>query len=167
MALLARQSSQRQLLSYKIFPEPKDTSTLIFEAFGRQFRDGIEQLLGRISARDCPTDAELERSLLGSGSSPVRGGGRRRSTRNLSEVEATITDALCRAKAESASVYANPTGLSGYDFWAEYKYTGMEQAVKECWYWQLGYWIIEDVIDTIATCNSGSDSVFTHPIPPG
>ena len=163
MALLAMQSSQRQLLSYKIFPEPKDTSTLIFGEFGRRFRTGIEQLLGRLNARDCPTVAELERSLLSSGS-PVRGVGRRRSTRNLSEVEATITDALCRAKAESASVYANLTGLSGYDFWAEYEYAGMEQAVKECWYWQLGYWIIEDVIDTIAACNSGSDSVFASPV---
>ena len=163
MALLAKQSGQRQLLSYKIFPEPKDTSTLIFEEFGRKFRAGIEQLLARINARDCPTAAELDRILLSSGSSG-RAIGRRRSTRNVSEVEATITDALCRAKAKSASVYANPTGLSGYEFWAEYKYAGMEQAVKDCWDWQLGYWIIEDVIDTIAACNSGSDSVFTSSV---
>ena len=163
MALLATQSSHRQLLSYKIFPEPKDTSTLIFEEFGRRFRTGVEQLFGWINARDCPTVAELERSLFSSGSSG-RAVGRRRSMRNLGEVEATIMDALCRAKAESASVYANLTEMSGYEFWAEYRYAGMEQAVKECWYWQLGYWVIEDVIDTIAACNSGSGSVFTSPV---
>ena len=32
--LLARQSSQRQMLSYRIFPLPKDTSAIIFERFG-------------------------------------------------------------------------------------------------------------------------------------
>jgi hypothetical protein len=36
--------------------------------------------------------------------------------------------------------------------------------VKDCWNWQLGYWIIEDVIDTIAAMNSGSNSVFTSPV---
>jgi len=163
MALLATQSSQRELLSYKIFPEPKDTSTLIFGEFGQRFRSRIEQLLGRINARDCPTEVELGKNLAGPALSG-RTAGRRRPSKSLGEVEATIRDALCRAKAESASVYANPTGLSGYDFWAEYEYAGMEQAVKDCWYWQLGYWIIEDVIDTIAACNSGSARVFTSPV---
>jgi hypothetical protein len=164
MALLAKQSSQRQLLSYKIFPEPKDTSTLIFGEFGQRFRSGIEQLLGRINARDCPTEVELGKNLVGGSALSGRSVGGRRSSMNMSEVEATITDALCRAKAESASVYATATGLSGYDFWADYKYAGMEQAVKDCWYWQLGYWITEDVIDTIAACNSGSARVFTSPV---
>ena len=62
-ALLAKQSAQRELLSYQIFPVPKDTSTLIFEEFGQQFRDEIDSLLNRVNAHDCPTDAELNRSL--------------------------------------------------------------------------------------------------------
>jgi hypothetical protein len=153
-ALLAKQSTQRQFLSYKIFPEPKDTSTLIFEEFGRQFRDGVEMLITRVNARDCPTDAELARWGMGMQSS-YRGSG---------EVEATITDVLCREKAESASVYANPADLSGYEFWKEYEYIGMDEAVKDCWYWQLAYWVIEDVVDTIGAMNSGSNSVFTSPV---
>src|SRR4030043_243789 len=72
-ALLAKQSSQRQLLSYKIFPKPKDTSTLIFKEFGQRFRGGIDKLITRANALDCPTDAELQRGLQGSGLSSSRG----------------------------------------------------------------------------------------------
>jgi len=164
-ALLAKQSTQRQLLSYKIFPEPKDTSTLIFKEFGRKFRDGVERLITRVNARDCPTDAELARSLQSSTLSRSRRGmGRQSSYQGSGEVEATITDVLCREKAESASVYANPADLSGYEFWKEYEYIGMDEAVKDCWYWQLAYWVVEDVVDTIGAMNSGSNSVFTSPV---
>jgi len=75
-----------------------------------------------------------------------------------------IIDALCQAGAESASIYANPVGVGGYEFWVKYDYEGMDEAVKDCWYYQLGYWIIEDVIDTIDAMNSGSDSVFTSSV---
>jgi hypothetical protein len=165
-ALLAKQSSQRQLLSYKIFPNPKDTSTLIFKEFGQRFRGGIDKLIAQANALDCPTEAELQRGLQGS-SLPssrrglVEGG---KSDMKMSEVEATITDVLCREKAEHAFVYANPAELSGYEFWEEYKYTGMDTAVEDCWYWQLAYWIIEDIFDTIDALNSGSNSVFTSPM---
>jgi len=168
-ALLAKQSSQRQLLSYKIFPEPKDTSILIFKEFGRQFRDAVDGLIARVNALDCPTDAELQRGLQGSSLSRSRRGpgwssGRGRSPQSLGEVDATITDVLCLEKAKSAFVYANPADLSGYKFWEEYEYAGIDTAVEDCWYWQLAYWIIEDVIDTIDALNSGSNSVFTSPV---
>ena len=174
ITLLSRQSTQRQLLSYKIFPKPKDTSTLIFEEFSRRYRDALEELMVRINALDCPTDAEIDRSLHVS-----RPGSRRASrsapielmmfssmglSRRTDTVEAKITDILCRVKAESASVYANATDLIGYRFWEGHKYTGMQNDVENCWYWQLAYWIIEDVIDTIGTLNSDSTSVFTSPV---
>jgi hypothetical protein len=168
-ALLAKQSSQRELLSYKIFPEPKDTSTLIFEEFGWRFRDAVDGLIARVKAIDCPTDAELQKGLQGSSLpssrreldwSMERGG----SNLSLSEVDATIMDVLCRERAQSAFVYANPADLSGYEFWEKYEYIGMDTAVEDCWYWQLAYWVIEDVIDTIDALNSGSNSVFTSPV---
>jgi hypothetical protein len=170
IALLAKQSSQRQLLSYKIFPKPRETSTLIFRQFGRRFRSGIEKLITRVNALDCPTNAELQRGLQGSRlSSSSRRSldwdmGRAGSDLVLSEVEATITDVLCQEKAERAFVYANPAELAGYEFWEEYKYSGMDTAVEDCWYWQLSYWIIEDIFDTIDALNYGSNSVFTSPV---
>jgi len=168
-ALLVRQSSQRRLLSYKIFPKPKDTSTLIFKEFGQRFRGAVDRLIARVNALDCPTEAELKRGLQGSSLPSSRQGldwsmGRGRSNLILSEVDATIMDVLCREKAESAFVYANPADLSGYKFWEEYEYAGMDTAVDDCWYWQLAYWITEDIIDTIDVLNSGSNSVFTSPV---
>ena len=165
-ALLAKQSSQRPLLSYKIFPKPKDTSTLIFQEFGQRFRGRIDKLIAQANALDCPTDAELQRGLQGSSLPSSRDWSmeKGRSDMRLSEVDATITDVLCREKAKCASVYANPADLSGYEFWEEYEYTGMDTAVEDCWYWQLAYWIIEDIFDTIDALNSGSNSVFTSPV---
>ena len=160
-ALLAEQSTLRQLLSYRIFPEPKDTSTLIFKEFGRQYRTAIKELITRINARDCPTETELQRHLQSSSGSSVW---QRGSLDRLSQVDAAIMDVLCREKAESSSVYTNPAVLAGYEFWEQYEYPGMQAAVEDCWYWQLAYWIIEDVIDTIDVLNSGSNSVLTSPV---
>jgi hypothetical protein len=163
MMLLAKQSSQRQLLSYQIFPKPKDTSTLIFKGFGQAYRTGIEQMLERVTARDCPSQAEVERSLQAStlgGTGIVK---RFDSLQRLGEVDAAIVNELCSDRAKSVSFYANPADLSGYAFWETYEYTGMTDATEDCWYWQLGYWIIEDVVDTIAATNSQSENVLTAP----
>jgi hypothetical protein len=151
------------LLSYKIFPEPKETSTLIFKEFGQRYQDAIEKRLASANAHDCPTTVEIERNIQGAtpGQSGSEAG---RSTSRSSEVDATIIDALCKAKARSSYVYANPTDIAGYEYWEKYEYTGMEQAVQDCWFWQLGYWVIEDVVDTITMCNSGSGSIFESPV---
>jgi hypothetical protein len=164
--VLAKQSSQRPLLSYKIFPEPKDTSVLIFKEFGRRYRSAIDKLIVNVNALDCPTVAELQKGLQGYSSPfsslvPER---RRDENLRMDEVDATIMDVLCCEKAKRASVYANPVELSGYEFWEKYEYTGMDTAVEDCWYWQLAYWVIEDVIDTIDVLNSGSNSVLTSPV---
>lgn len=162
IALLARQTTQRKLLSYKIFPEPKDPSMLIFVEFGQRFRSGIEQLMASIKASECPTEAELSKSLPSSRSE----WGSKRAGRKSDEVDATIREELCQAKAKSASIYCNPTALAGYEFWEEYKYyeVGKEESVRQCWYRQLGYWIIEDIINAIATMNSTSENVLTSPV---
>ena len=173
---LVRQSTERELLSYKIFPEPIDTSALIFEEFGQRFREGVEQILARIDASDCPSDAELDRSLQSTALRSRYGRRRPISVRSLSryfsgsyygrwsDIDATIIDEICREKANSISVYAHPLDVSGYEFWRDYQNPGRDEAVKDCWYWQVGYWVIEDVTDTIVAMNAGSDSVFTSPV---
>jgi len=166
IAILARQSSQRELLSYKIFPQPEDTSALIFEEFGQEYRKRIEQLILNLNGMDCPTGAELERSLQLTGTTTIS----RTTTYDRSYasptnvVNETIRDELCRAKARAASVYANPADFSGYSFWEEYEYGGMDESIEDCWYWQIAYWIIEDVVETVKQCNEGSKSVFTSPV---
>ena len=159
--LLARQTAQRPLLSYEIFPAPrKDASVFIFDDFGRQFRGAVEKLVSRVNAGDCPTQAELDETK--------RSWRADRSRRYvLLEVGTAIEDDLCREKAEAASVYIDPADLGAYDFWGEFKYAKAEsrpEAIRNCWYSQLAYWIIEDVVDTIAACNSESSTVFTSPV---
>ena len=162
ITLLAKELTQRQLLSDKIFPEPKDTSILLFKEFGQRFRAGVDELLRRVNAGECPTEAELKRSLGGLFSGRRTGRSLHRSA--LSEAGDDIRDALCRAKAESCNIYCSPIDFSGYEFWGEYQYAGTPEAVEDCWYYQSGYWIIEDVIDTIDAMNSGSNSVYKSPV---
>ena len=163
ISLLAKELSQRQLLSDQIFPKPKDESIVLFKGFGQWFRSGVDKRLKDINAGECPTKEELDRSL-GGFSSGVRRGGSRLSRGALSGAGDEIIDALCRSKAESASVYIDPVSLGGYLFWEDYQYTGTQEAVEDCWYSQLAYWIIEDIIDTIGSVNSGSNSVFESPV---
>jgi hypothetical protein len=163
ISLLAKELSQRQLLSDRIFPEPKDESIVLFKDFGRRFRSGVDEQLKDLNVGECPTEEELKRSAGGL-SSGFRRSGRFVNRGALSGAGNEIRDALCRSKAESASVYINPITLSGYEFWGEYQYAGTPQAVKDCWYYQLAYWIIEDIIDTIDAMNSGSNSVFESPV---
>jgi hypothetical protein len=183
IARLGRQSTERELLSYKIFPDPNGKSQFVFEEFGKRFRTRVEGLIAGMNATECPTDNEL-RSALESSRARVRPGMRRSSSpvgspltrlpgrlsgspygsMRFSRVESTIVDELCQQKATSGSVYANPVDVSGYEFWKTYEYAGISEAAKDCWYWQLGYWVVEDVIDTIAACNSGSSSVVTSAV---
>jgi hypothetical protein len=158
ISLLMKHSSERPLLSYKIFPEPKETSTLVFKQFGQRYREGLETWLSKLNAHDCPTEAEIENSLskgtlTGDFSGSTQSG-------SSNEVDATIIDALCTGRARSSAVYANPVNIAGYGFWENYQYVGMDQAVQDCWFWQLGYWITEDVLDSIEACNANSESVF-------
>ena len=171
-ALLSKQSTQRALLSYKVFPKPQDTSMLIFKEFGQRYRKGIDMLIVRMNAHDCPTGVELQRALENSPAN-LRSGRRTSTLRSssrvsqvrFSEVGSKIVDEVCRERAESISVYANPMDLSGYGYWGEYQYdAGIEKAVGDCWYYQLAYWIIEDIVDTIRVRNAGSGSVLASPV---
>jgi hypothetical protein len=183
IAKLVRQTTQRELLSYKLFPEPKDTSVLIFEQFGQSYRQGIEGLIANYGARDCPTTAEIEKAVQRTrgGSQPMAGyggdeGWRSYSFRSTDKVEGMIIDELCREAAKKASFYADPFDIAGYEYWGKapsgegmsstevYTYQSIRQSVQACWYWQLGYWIIEDVFKTIGAMNSQCDNVMDCPV---
>lgn len=159
---LAQQSTQRQLLSCGLFPEPKDNSVLIFRGFGRRFRAAVEGLVADVNAGSCPTAAQLNDIIKSDYT--VRSGRRSRGAR---EVEAAIRDGLCLQNAKSCSVYANPAVLDIYNFWEKYKYVDAQtwdESIQHCWYSQLAYWIIEDVFRTIETMNTDSKTVLTSPV---
>jgi len=160
ISLLAKHFSQRELLSYKLFPEPKDVSSLIFDEFGQRFREGIEKNLERLNAHDCPSVTELAKALQNAQTASKEA----LSGDMAKGLDETIKNTLCENRANESSVYANPFDLDGYDFWGKYKYTGMNEAVRDCWFWQVGYWIVEDVINTIDVMNEGSKTVFSSPV---
>jgi hypothetical protein len=179
---LAEQTSQRELLSYDIFPapEPNGFSGLIFQKFGQNYRGGIDKLILSVHGRDCPTDAEIQRGLDESSlSSRSRRGGfvSRSSSRSAAmslyggssmmfgNIERMIVDEMCNDRARSISVYVNPLDISDYEYWADYKYdVKQEEAIQDCFYHQLAYWIIEDIFETTAKMNSGHDNVLTAPV---
>ena len=118
----------------------------------------------------------MGRSAYG-GASPYGGGpgaraGSARSTRGylsrsmrIGELEAMVVEEICRQRAGSLSVYAYPSDLSGYDFWGDYKLAvEPNQAIEDCWYFQLAYWVIEDVFYTVSSVNADYDSVLTAPV---
>jgi len=176
---LAQQTTQRELLSYKIFPEPRrDESLGIYQEFGQRYRASIDAMLEQLNATECPTEQEVQDILatsspgartMGSGMPfPSGGGGFSRS-----KVETMIADVVCTERAKSASMYAVASDLAGYHYWQPeeggregetFEYTGIEESVEACWYWQLGHWIIEDVATTISALNGDSDSVLTSPV---
>jgi hypothetical protein len=184
---LAMQTSQRELLSYDIFPapDPNGFSGLIFQKFGQNFRDGIDKMISDVDGRDCPTDAEIERGLENSTSSgrmrdrgissmmpssrgrgysgmDLYGGGG--SSMMFGNIQRMILDEMCKDRAKTISVYVNPTDVPGYEYWADYKYdVKQEDAIEDCYYHQLAYWIIEDIFQTIANMNSDYDSALTAP----
>lgn len=83
----------------------------------------------------------------------------------MGELELMVIDEICRDRAKSLSVYAYPSDLSGYDFWLDYKLAvEPNQAIEDCWYFQLAYWIIEDVFNSISSVNSDYESVLTAPV---
>lgn len=179
IAGLTKQSSQRELLSSVIFPKPTETSTLIFENFGRQYRSRLRKLIADSGGRERPTDIELQKSLsrgisaradtrrsFGIGGTNTE---ERFSYNRNNEVQRTIVNELCLDVAESASFYVSLADIPGYKYWdigsvdAGYKYMSMEQSVRTCWFWQIGYWIIEDVLKTMSQMNASCENVLDCP----
>ena len=156
--LLSRQGSQRDLISYKIFPWPQSTSQQLFDVFAERYVAAIEEIVRDMNGRDAPGDADITKELGMSESVSVTDRLRASSTRIAME------DAICAKRAHEISVYANPGLFEWHSFWENYKYWGTQEAVESCWYSQLACWVYRDVADTVVVMNKGSMSVFDSPV---
>ena len=155
---LAEQSSRREPLSYDVFPTPVESSQQIFGQFDQRYQDAINAWVSSLRARGCPTRAELSKSLnkpVGTDASVGVG---------MSDADKIIVEQLCREVAQSTKVYFDPADIPGYKFWEGYQYREKEKAVEECWYRQIGYWIIEDIFKTVQTLNANSAGVLDAPV---
>lgn len=180
--LMARQTTQRELLSYDVFPAPDPNagfSAMIFQVFGQRYRKGIDELITRVRAGDCPTNEEIKRGLddLASGPRSRSGYGMMDGYESMmmpglyqgmmptGGVQQVIVDEICLGRAKSIAVYVNPADIAGYEYWGSYTYgVKPEEAATDCWYHQLGYWVIQDIFDTIDAMNSGHANVLTAPV---
>jgi len=155
--LLAKQTTQRELLSYKIFPEPNETSVQIFNEFKREYARVFANFVKDLNALDAPTDAEIRKqageidlSVLGDNAAAVQG---------TKAGDEKIVELLCKSRSQEIAVYANPWVFSGHSFWDNWEFKGTESAVRDCWYSQMACWIHQDIISTINKLNAGSVSV--------
>jgi hypothetical protein len=159
---LAEQTSRRQLLSYNILPDTTESSVQIYTHFGENFRQGINKMIADLKARDCPTPIELSQHT---GTAPVATSTTTAvSGQTEDQRQQLIQDGLCYTIAKSILVYINPDNINGYAFWKNYQYQNKKDAIEDCWYWQLGYWIIEDIFQTVKKANYNSSSVLDSPV---
>lgn len=83
----------------------------------------------------------------------------------LGNINRMVINEMCEARAKEISVYVNPIDISGYEYWKNYKFDAtQEDALRDCWYHQLAYWIIGDIFKTIESMNSGYDNVLKAPV---
>jgi hypothetical protein len=165
---LITQSSQRELIAYDIFPEPKDTSSQIFVMYGRNYINAIDGILKSLNALDAPSEAEIRAATGTTRTTPATGRdvemfGTTSRTRQQDK-QNPMVDALCIARAESISVYAKPQVFAWYDFWKEFKFEGTEAALMDCWNSQIALWIYDDVVKSIQAMNLGSEKVSSSPV---
>ena len=165
---LASQGSQRELIRYNIFPEPKDTSSQVYTQYGKEYRQKVEDLIQGMNASDAPSDAEI-RAKTGSSRgrttavNPLMGG--YAPSRRTKDIENDpMVDALCLKRAQEVSVYANPSDFIWYDFWQKYDFSGQDQGLQDCWDSQVAYWIYEDVVNTVKKVNGQTDNVLSAPV---
>jgi hypothetical protein len=156
---LAIQTTQRELLSYKIFPEPNETSIQIFNDFKRAYNTAFTKFIKDINALDAPTDIEIRKEIGASAGLTDSQSDKTRSGKNPDKENEKIVQLICKRRSEETSVYANPQVFSGYAFWNNREDRGVQDTIRNCWYSQLACWIHKDIVDSINTINSGSTSI--------
>ena len=185
-----KRTTLRELLTYRIFPDTNERTTMLFEEFGERYRSGIDVMLQSVKAGVPPTDSEIKAALertpqstYGGGYGPsdgaysrapmqmmnpmgpaVPGRDRQFSSFGLPEPQRKIVDTICREKARATGVYLSPVDLGGYVYWSDWKFENRDAAYRDCWYYQLGYWVIEDVIATVRKMNQNGTCILDSPV---
>jgi len=194
---LMKQTTLREMLSYRLFPDTNERTTLLFEEFAQKYHSGVDAMLQSVKAGAPPTDAEIQAAMqkapqpgMGaygspyggygpggpgrmpsmsptmSSSSPYGGYGRGMGMASMAmtDTQRKIFDTICLEKAQAAGTYVSPVDVVGYVYWADWKFENRDAAYKDCWYWQMGYWMIEDVFTAVREMNKSSSSIVDAPV---
>ncbi len=173
-------ASRRELLMYGLFPDTNDQSQTQFSDFGERYRQGVTALVQGLNATECPTWPEVQQALAsvpmpadqagnyGRGSMigvGDRSGGMGTLTLDtLTDAQRNMFEQLCLDRASKARIYVTPLDIAGYTYWPGWVFEDRDKAFQDCWYWQLGYWIVEDVLATVQQMNGSAESVLTAPV---
>lgn len=174
--------------------EDYEVSRTLFKWFGQAYIAGIDEMMTNVEAGECAPMESIEEALKsasrqtrgvgvggmpgydmgggmdmaygagGGGSAYGAAGGTGPRLSRLSELDRQIVDQVCLDAARAVKVYAKAPDIGGYPFWNTWVFEDQETAFRDCWYWQLGYWAIEDVIATIRTMNERADNVLEGPV---
>jgi hypothetical protein len=171
--LLAMQTTQRELLSYDIFNmDPNDANSTfsqsVFYEFSKLYCDRIDKFISENNARLCLTEAEITEELKGSNilQPGLDAAGRSQDDRGTTaeNIQGIMVDQICQKRAKESFVYIDPVQISGYNFWSQFNYSSLQEDVANCWYAQLGYWVIKDIFDTIVAMNAQHKNLLEAPI---
>lgn len=157
---LAKQTTQRTLVTYNVFPKPIDSSNQIFPAFGDAFRGDIRGLMKALNTKDAPSDQDVKTAtdrLAGAAGRRVSYGVRNRGNQDASRQ--AVIDMLCQTRADGITVYAATDVFKWYDYWNVFEFVNKKDAIEDCWYSQLSFWVYEDVVKAIQAMNDGSATV--------
>lgn len=159
------QSSQRELISYQIFPKPTDSSIQLFMDYGDSYREAIEKLITSIGALDAPSEHEIQQAGgVATARRTNRPTGGYSAAGSRTDQRDELIDAVCMKRAQTIPVYGHPSLFEWYEFWEDYDYQGQDLAVQDCWYSQISYWIYDDIIQAVNEINAGSRKVTTSPV---
>ena len=177
---LMDQTVKRELLSYGLFPDTNDLSRELFAQFGQRYREGVVTLVQGLKPGECPLWSEIQTALasvpqptdaaggdymrLATGGANAAYPGTGLSLDTLTDTQRKIIDQLCLSKATGARVYAGLSDVAGFNYWNRWTFENRDKAYRDCWYWQLGYWIVEDVVATVQQMNGSTESVLTAPV---
>ena len=147
-------------------------SPLLFEPFRQGYLSGVDAMLKSLNAGTPARGYGALRRLGGLGlalQEPPQPTANARSNQRLTirmlpETDRKIVTTVCEDKAKGIKVYASPIDLGGYVFWNDWKFEGWDKAIRDCWYWQMAFWILEDVTTTVRQMNKDSENVLKSPV---
>lgn len=157
---MAIATAKRELLSYDIFPDTNDTSSVLYTEFGTEYIKKIHDAMEKLQARGCPTELELSKIV---GITSLSSSSKNQGT-DVQKAKEMRENDLCNDIAGKLKIYMDKETMPGYSFWEEYDFVDKNTAISQCWNWQTAYWIMEDVFDTVYQMDQYATNVFDAPV---
>jgi len=170
-----RQTTARKLISDKVFPQPEESSRIIYyRQFANKYCFLIRNFINSLKGGDRPSDREefnyLEDYRKRAGAAASSSAADRSAPDITSHLkpetpEEKLLDDLRLTRAKQISIYIDPSCFCCYDYWKAHDGTGSaDTMLTDSWFTQLAAWIQEDVILSLGQMNNADASVLENPL---